>query len=43
MTKVEALDRERIRDLLSELGKMLGDDGISGQVHLVGGGVVALA
>ncbi len=43
MTERQILGRERIRELLAELGEVLHGEGISGQLYLVGGGAVALA
>ncbi|MDA8025217.1 MAG: DUF6036 family nucleotidyltransferase [Actinomycetota bacterium] len=43
MNQKQTLDRARIRELLTELGRVLAEEGASGQLYLVGGGAMALA
>ncbi len=43
MNQKQTLDRARIRELLTELGSVLAEEGASGQLYLVGGRAVALA
>jgi len=43
VTERHSLDRPIIIELLTELGTILTDDGISGKLYLVGGGAMALA
>ena len=43
MTNEQTFDRERIEQLLTELGMLLADEGISSHLYLVGSGAMALA